>query len=147
MDDKTLGSKNLYKLFIIVAKYIPLFCSIVQIIGLIMNYVGSTSIWMSFFGGTSLIFVVLLYLISYVFRFCYLYRIPLHYIAIINIVIAINLFIGIPIVTYVALRICILISGLFIVGYIVTIYKNRNNPKVDHIKEFCERYNCNCNCK
>ncbi len=140
MNDKTLGSKNLYKLFIIVAKYIPLFCSIIQIIGLIMNYVGSTSIWMSFFGGTSLMFVALLYLISYVFRFCYLYRIPLHYIAIINIIIAINLFIGIPIVTYVALRICILISGLFIVGYIVTIYKNRNNPKVDHIKEFCNGY-------
>ena len=138
--NKTLGSKNLYKLFISASKYIPILCAIIQIIGLIMNYIGITSTWLSFIGGTSIMFVILLYLISYVFRFCYLYRMPLHFIVIINVIIAINLIVGIPIITYIALRLCMLISGIFIITYIIVMYKNRNNPKVDYIKNLCDRY-------
>ena len=43
-------------------------------------------------------------------------------------------------------RIYFIITGLVIVLFIFIMYKNRNNPKVDPIKQLCETY-CDCNCE
>lgn len=142
-EPRTINNKNLYKLFINIIKYIPITLLILFIINLFLNYFGIHTIIMPCIGGMSIISLALLYLISYVFRFCYLYRLPLNYITIINVInIIIQKFnIISPINLY---RFCFIFLGIFLVIYIYYWYKNRNNPKVDYISELCKRYNCDC---
>lgn len=139
-------NKNLYKLFLIIIKYIPVTLSVCFIVNLIFRYFKLVTPALAYFGGTSFLFIAVLYLISFVFKFCHLYRIPLHYITISN-------FIGIlyqyKIITLSIMNmyiIYLIIAGIAIVVYVWLMYKNRNNPKIDPIKQLCETY-CDCNCE
>lgn len=140
--DNAHVNKNLYKLFISIIKFIPNILALIQILGLILNCMGQTSFILTCFGGTSFITLLLLYLISYVFKFCGIHRMSLHYVTLITIVTILdfyfNLFLAIT-----AYRIYLLFTGVFITSWIITWYKNRNNPKVDYIKQLCETY-CGC---
>lgn len=141
---RTLNGRNLYKILISVIKYMPITMLFLFVIGLILNYLGISAFVVTCIGGTSLLSITLLYLLSYVFRFCYLYRLPLHYIAISNIILIFNK-VKVILATLVVYRILAILLGLFLIAYITYWYLNRNNPnkKVDHIKDLCERY-CNC---
>lgn len=37
-------------------------------------------------------------------------------------------------------RLYLILGGLAILGFIFYSYKNRNKPKIDYIKNLCERY-------
>jgi hypothetical protein len=37
-------------------------------------------------------------------------------------------------------RIYFTLTGIMVVAYIWFMYKNRNNPKIDHIKQLCDNY-------
>lgn len=140
MTNDTVRSKNLYKTFLSILKFIPSTLSIVQIIGLLLNYIGVSNSILTCFGGASFLFVGLLFIMSYIFRFCYLYRIPLWYT---TIIISLNLFrnLGlIPIALILFYRICLIVTGIFISLFVGYMYINRNNPKIDHIKQLCESY-------
>ena len=136
---RTLNDRNLYKILISIIKYIPITMLLLFVGGFILNYFGMSSFALTCIGGTSLIFISLLYLLSYVFRFCHLYRLPLHYIVLSNIILILN---KVKVITsaIVIYRILAILLGLFLIIYIVYWYKNRNNPKVDHIKQLCDRY-------
>jgi hypothetical protein len=137
-----LGNKTLYKVFLICAKFGPYLYAIIQIVGLICNIIGFYTIIPSFIGGCSIITLCLLFLISFVFKFCLTHRLPLYYtlcVFIITILDKIFLFGSI-------LRIYFIILGIFILLYIAIWFKNKDNPKVDHIKQLCESY-AECNCK
>lgn len=136
--------KNLYKLFITSIKYCPSILALFQIISLILSRFSITSFFITCIGGTSVLFLGLLYLISYIFKFCGLYRLSLNYVSLIT---------GISILDwYFKLPICIgsypvyfALTGLFIIAWISYWYTHRNNPKVDHIKRLCDSYaDCNC---
>lgn len=136
--------KNLYKIFITVIKYVPNILALMKIVSLILSYFKITSFFITCVSGTSIIFLLLLYLISYIFRFCGLYRLSLNYVSLIT---------GLTIVEwYLDLPFCIgsysmyfALTGLFIIAWIVYWYTHRNNPKVDHIKRLCDSYtDCNC---
>ena len=77
---------------------------------------------------------------SYVFRFCHLYRIPLYYITVITVIASLDSFIGIPFDTLTLYRIYTLITGISIITYIIYVYKNRNKPKIDHLKQICDDF-------
>ena len=140
-----LTYKNLYKIFLGFIKVIPNILAICKIIGLILSYFNINSFLITCIGGTSIITLILLYLISYVFKFCGLYRLSLNYVSIITILSIFDWYIGIPISTKVIWRIYAIITGIFITLWIIIWYKNRNNPKVDHIKQLCDKYaDCNC---
>lgn len=146
MSNETVRNKNLYKIFISLLKFIPMILALVQIIGLTLTYCGISSMLLSCFGGSSIIFIGMLFMMSYIFKFCYLYRIPLWYITVIIILNILRLTGLIPIDLIMFYRILALISGIFISLFIIYMYKNRNKPKVDHIKQLCENY-AECNCK
>lgn len=138
-------NKNLYKIFLSIVKYIPLILSICFIINLILRYFKIVSPIIAYFGGASFLFIIVLYLISFVFKFCYLYRIPLHYITINNIF---GIFYKCGIITFSIInmyRLYFILTGIVLIVYIWLMYKNRNNPKIDPIKQLCETY-CDCNC-
>lgn len=136
--------KNLYKIFITTIKYVPTLLAMTKILSLALSYFKITSFALTCVGGTSIILLVILYLISYIFKFCGLYRLSLNYVSLIT---------GISILDwYFNLPVCIgsypmyfALTGLFIIAWIVYWYKNRHNPKVDYIKRLCDTYSdCNC---
>lgn len=138
-------NRNLYKVFLSVVKYIPTIVAIIHVIASILHYFKIATTWLACFGGTSIIFIVLLYIISYVFKFCYLYRVPLWYI---TVMMFLNIFRSIGILSLEVLvlyRIYASVFGFFLVVFIIYMYKNRKNPKVDPIKQLCENYvDCSC---
>lgn len=140
--DKSIN-KTLYKIFLIFIKYIPVILSINFICNLICNYFRLSLTLFSYLGGVSFIFIILLYLLSFVFKFCYLYRIPLHYITLGNVIGSLRQFNIITLPVLGMYRLYFIITGISLVVYVCLMYKNRNKPKVDPIKQLCENY-CDC---
>lgn len=141
-----LINKKLYKIFLIIIKFTPISLAIINILGTILNYFGIPSILLSIFGGASIIFLIILYLISFVFCYCYLFRIPLYYLTIVGCLKFIDFLFIIPFNTLVLFQLHLIILGIFIVLFIWYAYKNRNSEKVDPIIDLCRRY-CNINCE
>ena len=130
-------NKYFYKLLLSIIKYIPIFLSIVFVVNLICNYLNIVLTIIPYFVGVSFLFIILLYLLSFVFRFCYLYRIPLHYITLST---SIGMLKQLGIITLNALgmyRVYFIITGIALIIYVWLMYKNRNNPKIDPIKHLC----------
>lgn len=142
MINNTIGSKRLYKIFLCVIKYLPSVLAAMKIIGLILGYFGITSFFLTCIGGTSILMLALLYLISFIFRFCSLYRLSLNYVTTITGLTTIDYYFTLPIVTGSLFYMYAFLSGLFIIAWIYVFYKNRNNPKIDYIKQLCETYVC-----
>ena len=126
---KTVGSKRIYRALLFILKYVPMILAIANIIALILQFFGISFVLLNCTFGTSILFLVVLYMLSYVFRFCYLYRLPLHYVTTINLLQLIDAFIGIPISTTTIFSIYLIITGLAIVIYVYKAFKNRNVPK------------------
>lgn len=138
-------NKNLYKTFLILVKYIPITLAIIFLSQNVLVYLEIVTPILLYLGGSSFIFIVLLYILSWVFRFCYLYRIPLHYVTIGNIVGILDKWFIFPLSNIGMLRIYFALFGIMTVVYIWLTYKNRHKPKIDPIKQLCETY-CDCNC-
>ena len=136
-------NKYLYKIFLTFTKYIPIILSLVFISGTVCSYFELSVPIISYFGGVSFLFIILLYLISLVFKFCHLYRIPLHYVTLGNCVGILDGYGLIPLDNVVISRIYFILTGIAVVIYIWFMYKNRNKPKIDHIKQLCDNY-CDC---
>lgn len=141
----TIRNKNLYKIFLSLVKFLPMILAIFQMVGLYYNAQGISTHILSCLGGTSFLFIALLFIVSYIFRFCYLYRIPLWYIATIGLLKILRTIGVIPVDLEMLYRIYTFISGICIGLFVGFMYKNRKNPKIDHIKQLCENY-ANC-CK
>lgn len=140
MLNNTSVNKNLYKLFLAIIKIIPNILAIMKIITLLFNYFQIKSLILTCFSGTSIIFLIILYLISFIFKFCGTHRLSLNYVSLITLLTIIDYYIGIPLTTINLYRFYISITGVFITSWIAIWYKNRHNPKIDHIKQLCERY-------
>ena len=136
-------NKYLYKIFLIIIKYIPMVLALCKLITLITNYFKLHIFAITCVGGTSIIFLLVLYLISYIFKFCLTHRLPLYYTTLITIMTMMDYFVGIPIDVFVLFRLYMIISGMFIITWILVWFVNRKNPKIDHIKQLCESY-ANC---
>ena len=142
MKNSTSVNKTLYKIFISCIKYIPNVLALLQIIGLILNYNNIASFVITCIGGTSISYLVILYLISYVFKFCGLYRISLNYVTIVTLVSIIDYYIGIPLNNISLYSLYAVITGVFLISWIIYWYKHRNNPKIDHLKQLCDNICC-----
>lgn len=144
MFNRTLN-KYVYKILLSIIKYIPILLSICFIINFICSYFNVILVGIQCFIGVSFLFIILLYLLSYVFKFCYLYRLPLHYITLSSIIGVLKQFGVITLSALGMYRLYFIIAGIALIVYVWLMYKNRNNPKVDPIKQLCETY-CDCNC-
>jgi hypothetical protein len=145
MNIKLIENKNLYKLFLSIVKYTPILIMVIHALASLLHYLGIQAIFLSCIGGISILFLLILYIMSYVFKFCYLYRVPLWYLTTIttlNICKSIGLLTTSLLETY---QLYAIVFGFFLVIFIIYMYKNRKNPKVDPIKQLCENYvDCSC---
>lgn len=138
-------SKNLYKIFIIIIKYIPIILAILKIIGLILSYLKTTSFFLTCLGGTSLLFLIILYILSHLFNFCGTHRLSLHYVVSVNIISIFDYYVGMPLSTTNMFILYLIITGLFILGCIIYWFKHKDNPKINHVKELCDKFiDCRC---
>lgn len=112
-------SKTLYKLLIVILKYTPVVLAIIDAMFSILSYFKINCYILSCFGGVSLMFLGILYIQSYVFKFCYLYRIPLYFITVTNLIALYDSYIGINLNDLQMLRIYL---TLFCVSMISFIY-------------------------
>lgn len=79
------------------------------------------------------------------FKFCGTHRVSLHYTTLIYGLTLIDYYIGIPISAENLYRLYAIITGVFMTSWIIIWYKNRKNPKIDHIKQLCDSYSdCGC---
>lgn len=144
MSDASVN-KNLYKVFLSIVKFIPNILAIIQIISLTLHSMELTSFALTCIGGTSIITLIILYLISYIFKFCGTHRMSLHYVTLVTVISILDYYIGLPINNENLFRLYGIISGAFMTSWIIIWYKNRKNPKIDHIKQLCDSYSdCGC---
>lgn len=114
-------SKTLYKLEIVLLKIIPMLLSGIYLSNTILSYIFEIDlVILSYIGGMSLLPLIFLYLSSYAFKFCSYHRMFLHYIAINEIINAIDTHIGIPISdrSYFCLQMIVFGISLFIILYL-----------------------------
>lgn len=133
-------NKNLYKVFLVLIKYTPTLLAMTKLGTLITNYLKIRVFALTCIGGTSIIFLVLMYIISYVFKFCLTHRLPLHYTAITSGLTIADYYIGLPLQANSLCHMYVTVTGVFMLLWIVIWFTNRKNPKIDHIKQLCESY-------
>ena len=142
MNNEILKNKQIYKILLVIIKYLPIILFGIQTFLLGMNYMGIVLPVMTCIGGSSLIFMATLLIISKVFRFCYLYRIPIWGNIIIGMITILRISGYIPISLISLYRLYAIIVSIVILLFIIIKYKNRNKPKVNYLRNFCERYCC-----
>lgn len=115
-----LKNKYLYKIELILLKFIPLLLAIVCLLNSILSYFCIDLPILSYIGGISIFTLLFLYLSSYVFGFCFYHRMFLHYITITWILNTIDCYIGIPVGDFMYLCLQLSIAGisLFIILYL-----------------------------
>ena len=123
-------NKNYYKIFLIIVKYIPNILALMKMSGLILSYFHISTFSLTCISGTSLIFLMLLYLISYIFQFCGTHRVSLNYVTSVTLLTIIDFYIGIPLKVDSLYRLYTIITGVFITSWIIIWYKNRHNLNI-----------------
>lgn len=115
-----------YKVTLLLFKIIPMLITLCCVLNTALMILGIDAPILSFLGGTSFIVVLLLYLISYTFRFCAYHRMFLHYIVLNNTLCILDLYDAIKVSdsTYISLHIVLLGITLF---FILFFYQNRKH--------------------
>ena len=78
--EENLRSKNLYKIFLVALKVLPMLISLCYLLNTITAYLGYNIEIFSFIGGVSLLPWIFLYVSAVVFRFCMYHKMFLFYI-------------------------------------------------------------------
>ena len=94
---RNLKSKNLYRLLIVMLKYIPMIISLFYLINTITAFIGIDIPILSTISGMSLLTWIFMYIATIVFNFCSYHRMFLYYILIVDIINIIDYYISIPI--------------------------------------------------
>ena len=112
-------NKLLYKTTVIVLKILPMLLAFITLLNSILSYFNIDLVILSYIVGVSLITILFIYVVSYIFMFCEYYRIFLHYIVVTWIINIIDLYIGIPIndLEYLCLQIIVAGISLFLILY------------------------------
>lgn len=128
MEEKQIN-KHLYKIELLLLKYIPFILALLHFSNTILSYFNLEYRIINYLANVSIIPLVFLYISSYVFKFCSYHRIFLHYIVINNLICVYDVYFGIPVsdLNYLVLHILILFIIMFIA---VLLYVNTNNKAV-----------------
>lgn len=125
--EEKLRSKFLYKILLTLVKYTPIIILMVQITYSTFAYFCIDNIWLSYIGSVSLVNLLYLYIASYVFRFCYLYRLSLHSVVIVNLIALYDTLFRIPLSDLNMLRVYLIILLLGVIAFIK--FKIKDNKR------------------
>lgn len=113
-----------HKSYLLALKYIPHFTALMYIVYTLFQFLDIDLIILGYFINMSIVSWSFMMLSSIVFRFCYVHRLPLYYIAINEMTTIIDYYIKIPISDMSLLGIHLVLIGLLIFGY-TYYYKHR----------------------
>lgn len=89
--------KTLYKLELLLLKYLSVTIGLCYLLNSILSYFGIDIILFSFIAGLSILPTIFILVSSFVFKFCIYYRLPIYYVIVSDIINYYDLYIGIPI--------------------------------------------------
>ncbi len=120
----SLRNKYLYKVLIILLKYIPFIIVLCYMVNTFSAIFGVDLPVISSIAGVSLLTWVFLYVSAWVFRFCIYHRMFLYYILGTDIINIIDYYIGIPVSDYEFIMIHSIILGLILFSVLYFYAKN-----------------------
>ena len=116
--EEKLNRQNLsHKSFLILIKYLFHILGIVYAIGTALQFIGIDKPIIGCFVHISLIPWIILYMLSKIFKFCYVHRLPLYYVGINEFITSVDYYIGIPLSIMNLLAIHYLLLMGLIIGY------------------------------
>lgn len=110
--EENLRSKSLYKLLLVMLKYIPIIIALLYMVNTVTAYFSIDIPVLSSIAGMSLLPWTFMYVSTLVFKFCLYHRMFLFYIFITDIVNIIDYYIGIPITDFELLIVHSIITGI-----------------------------------
>ena len=124
---ENLRSKYLYKILLILIKYIPIIISLFYLLNTVTALCGIDIPVLSNFAGMSLLTWLFMYIAAWVFQYCIYHRMFLYYILATDTINIIDYYIGIPVDDFGILVIHSVLIGvsLFLILYLYIKSKNR----------------------
>lgn len=107
-------NKYLYKILLILIKYIPIIVTAFYALNTLFAYLGLDIPAISNFAGMSLFSWIFMYVAAWVFQFCIYHRMFLYYILTTDIINVIDYYIVIPISNYKIIALHAIITGIFL---------------------------------
>ena len=86
-----------YKGFLVILKYIPHFIAFFYVLYTLLYFVGIDAVMLGRLTHISVIPWLFMYMTSHIFRYCYVHRLPLYYIASNELLIDTDYYIGLPV--------------------------------------------------
>ena len=126
--DKNIRSKDLYKVFIIILKYIPMIISFCYMLNTILAIAGIDFPLFSMLAGMSILTWIFLYVAAIVFRFCNYHRMFLWYILSSDVINTIDYYVDIPISDYNMFTINVALIGVFLFIILFMYVKSNKKP-------------------
>ena len=121
-------NKLLYKIELYLVKVIPMIYELLSLLSTTLSYFGINAVILSYIGSVSLVTLLLLYVTSYVFKFCEYHRMFIHYTTVTWILNIIDLYIGIPVSNFCYLGIQLIIAGISL--FIILLLYYKTNKKI-----------------
>ena len=106
-----------HKVFLIILKFIPHIIALFYALYNILGFIEIDGVILGHLIHTSVFSWIFLYLTSIVFKYCYVHRLPLYYIAFCDVITLIDYYFEIPISDANLLNLHIFVIGLLIFGY------------------------------
>lgn len=106
-----------HKVFLIILKFIPHIIAVFYALYNILGFIEIDAVILGHLIHTSVFSWIFLYLTSIVFKYCYVHRLPLYYIAFCDVITVIDYYFKIPISDANLLNLHIFVIGLLIFGY------------------------------
>lgn len=122
--EEGLKSKTLYKVFLILLKYIPVVIAIAYILNTLLCYTSIDAPVLSNIAGISLFPWLFMYVATYVFKFCTYHRLLLYYILLDDIVSITDYYINIPIQNGEVLMLHTALIGILVIILLINHVKN-----------------------
>lgn len=122
--------KLLYKIELYLVKVIPMIYALLSLLNTTLSYFNIDVVVLSYIGSVSFVTLLLLYITSYVFKFCEYHRMFIHYTTITWVLNIIDLYIGIPVsdVGYLGIQLIVAGISLFIILWLYI--KNHKKPPI-----------------
>lgn len=130
----SLRSKLLYKVFLMMLKYIPVVIAIAYILNTALCWIGIDFSILSHLYGLSLLPWIFLYIATYVFRFCTYHRLLLYYILIDDGVSIYDYYFKIPLDDHKMLAIHTVFIGILVIALLINHVKSIKGDTIKHSK-------------
>lgn len=106
-----------YKSYLIITKYIPHFTAFIYVVYTILGLFGIDVIQLGHLVHVSVVSWIYFYLNSLVFRYCYVHRLPLYYIALNELIVVTDAYYTIPVDDFILTAIHVVMIGILLLGY------------------------------